>query len=318
MLNILYLVNKKTFIMKMSRVRFHGMKALGKMEKCNIHYSGIGWDDFDNNLLVQENIDKMGIKFDMVIVYKPLEMKNFKDVTLPKCIRYNEMYNKKWTLGEIRDSGCELVICHHLNDCEEYQKMNIKGVKFVYVGHCAEKTIFKDYGLQKKYDLMLGGCLNPVRHYPLRNRLNRLMNEMSDKYKVYKHKHPGYNLKDAHTDRYLIEFAKAINQSRIVLTDSGKPRSRFGKYIEVPACGTVLVADLPKDNADDYGYLIHIDMSMSDEDIKDKIAHYLENDDDYNNKVNKGLKFAKEYTQEKYAERLLKEIYEFIDEYNQK
>ena len=29
-----------------------------------------------------------------------------------------------------------------------YQKMNIPGVKFVYVGHCAEKTIFKDYNLR--------------------------------------------------------------------------------------------------------------------------------------------------------------------------
>ena len=84
----------------MSRVRFHGIKALGKLTK--LYYSGIGWDNFDNNLTVQENINKMTTSFDMVIVYKPLEMKDFKNVKLPKCIRYNEMYDVRWTLKNYR------------------------------------------------------------------------------------------------------------------------------------------------------------------------------------------------------------------------
>ena len=31
---------------------------------------------------------------------------------------------------------------------------------------------------------------------------------LKTKYRCYQHPHPGYNLEDAHTDRYLIEMAK--------------------------------------------------------------------------------------------------------------
>ena len=112
------------------------------------------------------------------------------------------MYDIKWTIKEILDSGSQLVICHHLNDCEQYQKMNLntkKGepIKFEYIGHCAESTVFKDYNLDKKYDLLLAGCLYAP-HYPLRNRLKKIMNNMSNRYRTYIHPHPGYDLKDAY------------------------------------------------------------------------------------------------------------------------
>ena len=51
------------------------------------------------------------------------------------------MYDINWTLKEIK--WFTTCYCHHLNDCLDYQKMNIPNVKFAYVGHCAEKTIFK-------------------------------------------------------------------------------------------------------------------------------------------------------------------------------
>ena len=94
-MHILYLVSKKIWLTKMSRVRFHGIKALSNL--CNIHISGIGWSDYNNNLTVQENIDSMQEKFDICIAYKPLELKNYKDINIPKCLRYNEMYDINWT-----------------------------------------------------------------------------------------------------------------------------------------------------------------------------------------------------------------------------
>jgi hypothetical protein len=293
----------------MSRVRFHGIAALSKI--ANVHYSGIGWSDYNINLTVQENINNMNQKFDIVIVYKPLELKNFKDINLPKCIRYNEMYDVNWTLKEIREGGSQLVICHHLNDCEQYQKFNIPNVKFVYIGHCAEKTIFKNYNLNKEYDILIAGAINE--HYPLRIKFLKLIPELSKKYKCYIHPHPGYDLKDAHTDRYLKEMAITINKSKIVLTDTGKPRSRYGKYIEIPMCKTsAICGDLPHDKADDYSYVIEVTNKMSPQEIYDKISYYLDNEDKRLEKVRKGIEFSKSYTQELYAERLLKEIKEFI------
>lgn len=308
-MKILYLVNKRTYLTKMSRVRFHGIKALEKI--ANVTYSGIGWNNYNNQKTVQQNIDSMNTTFDIVIAYKPLEMKQFKNVNIPKCIRYNEMYDINWTLKEIRESGSQLVICHHLNDCLEYQNMNIPNVKFVYVGHCAEKTIFKNYNQNIKYDILIAGCLS--HHYPLRNRFIKLLPRLREKYRCHHHPHPGYDLHDAHTDRYLIEMAQAINKARITLTDTGRPRSRYGKYIEIPMCGvSAICGDLPDDNADDYSFVIEVNRDMTDLQIIDKISYYLNNEEERLKKVKKGIVFSENYTQEHYAERLLQEIKEFL------
>ena len=103
---------------------------------------------------------------------------------------------------------------------------------------------------------------------------------LKKKYKCHQHPHPGYDLKDAHTDRYLKEMAIAINKARITLTDTGLPRSRYGKYIEIPMCGTsAICGDLPDDKADDYSYVIEVTNSMTAQEIFNKICYYLDNED---------------------------------------
>ena len=132
---------------------------------------------------------------------------------------------------------------------------------------------------------------------------------LKQKYTCHQHPHPGYDLTDAHTDRYLKEMAIAINKARITLTDTGIPRSRYGKYIEIPMCGTsAICGDLPDDKADDYGFVIEVNTSMTPQKIVDKISFYLDNENKRLEKVQKGLEFASNYTQEHYAERLLNEI----------
>ena len=100
-MKVLFLCNRNTYINKLSRVRFHSVEAIGKI--CNLRWSGNNWDNYNNNLTVQENIDNIykGEQPDIVIVYKPFEMKGFKDVRALKCIRYNEMYDIEWTKKEI-------------------------------------------------------------------------------------------------------------------------------------------------------------------------------------------------------------------------
>ena len=115
---------------------------------------------------------------------------------------------------------------------------------------------------------------------PLRNKFLQLLPYLRKKYKCHQHPHPGYDLKDAHTDRYLKEMAIAINKARITLTDTGLPRSRYGKYIEIPMCETsAICGDLPDDKADDYSYVIEVTNKMSQQEIYDTISYYLDNED---------------------------------------
>ena len=320
-MKLIYFVNKKTYLTKMSRVRFHGIKSLEKMAE--VKYWGNGWDNYDSNKTVQENLDNLNVKYDIAIVYKPFELKEFNKINIPKCIRYNEMYDVNWTLKEIKESGCKLVICHHLNDCIKYQKMEIEDIKFVYIGHCAEESIFKNYNIPYEYDILIAGCMS--RHYPLRNRFLKLLPLLNKRYSCHIHQHPGYDLQDAYTDKYLKEMAWKINKSRLTLTDTGLPNSRYGKYIEIPMCGTsALCGDIPDKNVsdtnelkDNYDFVIEVNNNMTDKEIIDNISYFLDNEDKRLKKVEMGIEFSKKYTQENYAEKLFKELKKYNDMLNE-
>lgn len=323
-LNILYLINRTTYLTKMSQVRIHNIKAISKLE--NVSWWGIGWDEYDSTKSVQENINNKykDLHFDVVIVYKPLELIDFYKIKYTKCITYNEMYDFYATLKEIEESMVDLVICHHENDMpvyEEYYKsyhgQKNKYVKFVHIPHSAEESIFKDYGIEKVYDVLVTGrlnCKNTVgeSHYPLRDRMSKLIEKMPSKYTCAIHKHPKSVNTDSHTDKYLIEFARAINSAKICVSCSGLPKSRFGKYIEIPMCNSVHCADIPEQDEEDFNkMLIVIDMNMSDNEIITKLVYYLEHNDELEKLKKIGYDWSKNYTQQKYAERFINAVCDF-------
>ena len=319
-MKILYLCDRKTYLTKMSRVRFHGIRAIGKL--CELTWSGNGWENYDSSKTVQENIYSIygDQQPDVVIAYKPLELKEFSNIKPTKCIRYNEMYDIEWTIKEITESKSNLVICHHRNDMEQYIKMfqsyKEHPVKFVNIPHCAEKVIYRDYGMPKEYDILLAGAVYTKSllgdHYPLRIRLaQKILPIMSRKYKCKVLQHPGGNLGDAASDRNSFFYAQELNKAKICVTCSGKPRSRFGKYIEIPMSGAALSADMPGEEQEKFKqFMIQIDMSMSDEEIINKLTYYLENEKERQKLVDKGYEYAIEYTQEKYAQKFLEVVNE--------
>ena len=311
-MKVLFLCDKNSYVTKMSRVRYHSIEAIGKI--CELKWSGANWENYKSNLTVQDNIDILYAgkeKPDVVIAYKPLELNEFSKVKQTKCIRYNEMYDIEWTKKEIGESGANIVLCHHLNDMRQYEEIyKDSDIKFINVPHSAEQTVFKDYGLKKQIDLLLVGSIYYEsmlgNHYPLRVRMVNLLKKMTPGYKCAIFPHPGGVHYDAHTNKYAIEFAKAINSAKICITCSGAPNSRFGKYIEIPMCATAIAADIPGEQQEDISkFLIEINMLMSDKQIIDKLEYYLENENERKKKIYEGLKYASQYTQEKYAKRFI-------------
>ena len=310
-MKILYLCNKKHVDMKMSRVRFHGIEALGKL--VYVKWWGIGWEGYDNNKTVQANLDTLEYQYDMAIAYKPLEMLNFKDITIPKCIRYNEMFDAEWTYKEIVESGANLVICHHQNEMKFYQ--HIPNIKMVYIPHCANTSIFRKYKeCSKNIDILLVGCIGE--RYPLRVRMAKILQKIHDegKYTCKIHQHPGYNLSDAHTNKYLVDFAKDINQAKIAITCCGKYRSRYGKLVEIPMCGTALASDIPDDESRNFrNFVIELRPDMTDDEIIAKLEWHLENREHTERLIKRGLEWSSQYSQEYYANQLLNNIYSYLD-----
>ena len=125
----------------MSRVRFHGMKAVGEL--CDLTWSGPNWESWDNEKTATENVAQLyeGHGPDLVVAYKPLEIKGYAELDALKCIRYNEMYDVQWTIKEIMESRSNIVVCHHKNDMEQYEKLlqNFKLLNY-YIGAIFVRT----------------------------------------------------------------------------------------------------------------------------------------------------------------------------------
>ena len=319
MLNILYLCDKSFYEQKMSRVRFHSMEAIGR--SCNLMWWGPNWEGWINGG-IKENIDNLDSPIDLIVVYKPLDMGNdWKDLTVPVCLRYNETYDKEWTKREISESNASFVIFHHEKDLfgniEDYRKM-MPNVVFRYVPHSAEKTIFRERPeIQKEYDVLLVGASGfhskVGQHYPIRDRMASVINKFPKKYKVGRFAKPHARVTNAHNNQTAIQFSEAINSSRICITDSGAPKSRFGKYVEIPMCGTVIAGDIPNDDQENFRkFVIEIDNSMTDSEIISKITNVLDNQEELERYKKIGLEWSKEYTQEKYAERFVSNASSFL------
>lgn len=312
-MKIAYLCNKEHYLKKMSRVRFHSMEAIEKIS--TFLWTGPNWENWDNNKTADENLKANNFTPDIIVGYKPLEIKGFAGSKFIKCIRYNEMHDKKWTTKEINASSADIVACHHKNDWEEWKERSFnKKINFINIPHCAEKTVFKDYGLEKIHDVLLVGALN-INFYPLRQKMVEVLMEMKEDYKVGVFRHPGYNLIDASTNKYAIEFAKAINSTKICLTCSGSGKWRFGKYAEIPACRSAIAADIPDDGQVHFNqFAIKINPEDPVKIITNKLKEYLGDEEKLKKTTDKGWLLSRKYTQELYAAIFIEKITKILNE----
>ncbi|MFX0136300.1 MAG: glycosyltransferase [Candidatus Hodarchaeota archaeon] len=152
----------------------------------------------------------------------------------------------------------------------------------------------------------------------MRQRLSKLLQkkEIKSTFKCEIYKHPGYDVNEAFTNKYAIDFAKTINTSKITLTCSMIYRNRLAKYPEIAMCGSALAADLPNQDQEDFkNFMIVLDNNMSNKEIVKKLIYYLEHDNERQKLIDKGLKWSLNYTQEKYAERFINAVNIFLNEY---
>jgi len=301
---IVYVCKMEYFIKKMSRVRFWAIIELARHPNVAMFFTGKGWANYIPTKTIDRQVDIL--KPDFIVWYKPLEY-SIKNSRIPKCIRYNEMWDEKWTRKEIDDSGSNLIVCHHRNDWEKYVKIyeNSVNKKFIYLPHHANPEIFYNQYLEKDIDILIAGVIKE-KNYPLKYRISELVKKNLDTtYNVHFLQHPGYNIDNAYTDKIQKEFAYYINRSKLVIACTSSYNYRLGKYVEIPMCGGVIVGDIPYEEQDDFRkFVVEVNMEMSDNEILDKIRGVLEDQDLLLRYSLIGETWAKKYTTKKYVDNL--------------
>jgi len=299
---ILYLVPKEIYDMKMSRVRFHAIAAIGKL--ATVKYDGPGWPGYRGLKYAHESF-----KPNLIITYMFPGSPKARGIRTPVCTICNEMYNIQQALPEVNKLAPDIIVHHYQNDMKLWEGKT-KNIKFICLPQCAEKTIFKDYNQSKKYDLIVVGIESPP-FYPFRSRLTEIAeNYLRKKWKYYRRPHPGYKKNNARGNTELINYAKMINQSKITLSCSSKFKYALGKYIEIPMCNSVLAGDIPDERQDFFkSFMLTLNIDDSNEVIIKKIESLLRDDNKLKERSKKGMEAVlSKYTHEHYAERFLNKI----------
>jgi len=311
-MKILYLIKRHTFNHKMSRVRFDSIYALKRYLGNSLKISGPGYPDFKSARQME-----LEYKPHIIIWYKPLEMSEYDKVETPRCLRYNEMWDREWTSKEIRTSKSNLVICHHYNDIGKYNdRLDPKQYKLVHNPHCAETRKYRDFEDGKTIDVLYIGQ-GSKKFYPLRKKLREkvlpMLANKGIRVKVYNH--PGYKLKGLKKVNEQVErYAWNISRAKIVVTCGSIYNYALAKYSEVPLCRTALCANIPGENKEWFlKWMIPIDNNMSAAHIKDKIIGYLRSPEELKEKTELGYheNFFKR-SQEEYAKRFIKMADDFL------
>ncbi len=292
-MKILYLCSKIYWDTKMSRVRFQSMNSIGKHPNIDLVNSGPGWPGYKNvPQIVKEHAP------DLVIWYKPLKMEGFNNITVPTCLRYNEMWDIEWTTKEIKESKTTFVVCHHQNDIKNYS--HFPNILF-HNPHCAEKMVFKNYGLKKEYDILFAGVLSDS-IYPFRGRLKRVAERLPGiKFKLLRH--PGYRIPSV--DEQVVNYAKELNKAKVVITCTSKYKYALAKFSEIPMCHSLLCADIPDENHDWYEkWMWKINDKMSDQELANILLEMVNNNEKRISLIERGVSAnMSNRTQEDYATR---------------
>ncbi len=173
---------------------------------------------------------------------------------------------QRFAMGLMQEAG------HHL----DYYRQRCPGVEFVWAPNAVNTSLFRDHGLDKEYDVIVYGNLDPG-VYPLRARLARLLQRQQE-FRVQTIPHPGYYPAPERMPATVSGegLSRAINRSWLALATCSVYRCLLTKYLEIAASQALVIGDLPESARDTFGddYL-SLSFGDDDEEVLRKIRHTL-------------------------------------------
>lgn len=172
---------------------------------------------------------------------------------------------------------------------EEFRKK----VKFIPLPRCIDKNCFKDYGLEKKYDVVSLGAI--WHFYPLRLFMHGVLAANHEKLGIKYKNYPHCGSEFSHSNFVREEYAKAINGSKILVSCGGRYHVAYNKIFEAMACNTVYVGERPYGEKelhmeDGYNYV-----AVDHANFVEKIMHYLKNENELKKIADNGKSTFEQY-----------------------
>lgn len=319
-LRVLCLHNKYLYNTNMDRTFFHGYDAIDNHSEVeDFVYSGRGWDNYNTDLTVDQNINiiyKDKKKPNVVLGFQYYRYKGFRDLKILKVSRADETYKEVQTVKTLQDNKMDLVIFHHKNGMLSLQKRpEVKGIRFENIPRIVNINLFKDYQEKRVYDILLVGRLDR-KIYPFRCRLADIIErDWFKKYRCKILKHPGYSVSlGQDKDIVMRAYAKEVNRARLVVSCSSIYRYALSKFLEVPASFSVLASDLPDERREFYSkFVLELSHKDRDKELENKIVNFISNREQYRNYLMNGYNLVRDNMNPiKYADKFVRVVQDML------
>lgn len=186
------------------------------------------------------------------------------------------------------------VICQELANILKEGQLHIS--KCFIIPHHIDNTLFRDYGMTKKYDILIYGTIS--KSYPLRMRLKKLL--VTKKIFNVRVINKKENIRD-------IELSKIINQSWITIATKSSFDYLVMKYFEISASKSVIAGDMPEQGKQIWGdEYINLDNTMDNKQIINKLKKILDKKQ-LLNRISENMykKIHRSYSYNSYCNKLL-------------
>ncbi len=189
-------------------------------------------EDFTHVLIPDENFHNLegSLKNCSVPVVEFLQ-----DHWIPWAIKRKKEY--------IINNGIKHVITFSNRFLEPYEGI----ANFYHTTISYNANLFVDNNLERDIDVLVSGAIKNHKPgvYPVRNWLAKILPEIGKQEGINIHlqQHPGYFPEDGRN--YEQEYANLLNRAKIATGGTSHWRLPLKKLYEIPACGTILLSDLP-------------------------------------------------------------------------
>ncbi|WP_219838742.1 glycosyltransferase [Paenibacillus sp. R14(2021)] len=211
-------------------------------------------------------------------------------VSIPKGILFHDVNRSNDTFRSyVKENKIDLIFVHYRDAFLKYFPKYHDRLRWL--PNHAYKPVFHRYNVQKTIDYLMMGRVKD--YYPLRKEIIRKMHKLEG---FVSHEHPGYRwfTNNEKETLYLDQnYAKEINRAKMFLTCGSKYDFAVGKYFEIPACGTLLLAS-GFNELEDLGFIhkkTFIEINKSN--FMDKAQYYLRHEDVRNAITEKGYELVR-------------------------
>ena len=214
----------------------------------NVFIVGTGMNFFKPGINIHKLVNILGIKPNLIIhgnnfLKSNLLVSGLNTYPCKKILIIEDMHATDLINKVTRSNSINYIFYHC--DCNQLDQLKLlnRHVRFINYPHYVDTNIYKNYGENKVYDIILYGCINKS-VYPFRYRLFNLIRSCK-KFRICYIPFPGYNVPNRKAITSGEKLAKLINKSYIGISTCSNFDYFLKKYIEIPASYCMVAGNIP-------------------------------------------------------------------------